>query len=170
MPLGAGRARSSALTDRHAARSGSGRGARAAPCAITAGRRTAARWRRDRDGSGLDAQARIGQSGPMNILLATDAFPPVCGGSGWSTYELARGLRAARTRRHDRPAAPGTRAGVRETDYDGLRVLEFGAPAPRIPYVRNYFKNERLYATLARRSWPNSSRANGSTSSTASTC
>jgi glycogen(starch) synthase len=30
----------------------------------------------------------------MRILLATDAFPPVCGGSGWSTYELAKGLRA----------------------------------------------------------------------------
>ena len=29
----------------------------------------------------------------MKILLATDSFPPVCGGSGWSTYELARGLR-----------------------------------------------------------------------------
>ena len=29
----------------------------------------------------------------MRILVATDAFPPVCGGSGWSTYELARGLR-----------------------------------------------------------------------------
>ena len=29
----------------------------------------------------------------MNVLLATDAFPPVCGGSGWSTFELARGLR-----------------------------------------------------------------------------
>ena len=30
----------------------------------------------------------------MRILIPTDAFPPVCGGSGWSTYELARGLRA----------------------------------------------------------------------------
>jgi glycogen(starch) synthase len=30
----------------------------------------------------------------MRIVLATDAFPPVCGGSGWSTYELARGLRS----------------------------------------------------------------------------
>ena len=23
----------------------------------------------------------------MKVLIATDAFPPVCGGSGWSTYE-----------------------------------------------------------------------------------
>ncbi len=30
----------------------------------------------------------------MNILLPTDSFPPSAGGSGWSTYELARGLRA----------------------------------------------------------------------------
>ena len=28
-------------------------------------------------------------------------------------------------------------------------MLEFGFPAPSLPYVRNYFKNERLYAALA---------------------
>jgi glycosyltransferase involved in cell wall biosynthesis len=84
----------------------------------------------------------------MKILLATDAFPPVSGGSGWSTYELARGLR---TRGHEilvvRPR-PGTPPGIVEARYDGLRVMEVGATAPAIPYVRNYFKNERLYATL----------------------
>jgi glycosyltransferase involved in cell wall biosynthesis len=83
----------------------------------------------------------------MRVLLATDAFPPNCGGSGWSTYELARGLRA---RGHEvlvvRPR-PGGSARV-ETSYDGLRLVEVGAPAPAIPYVRNYFKNERLWATL----------------------
>ena len=31
-------------------------------------------------------------SAPLRVLLVTDAFPPVCGGSGWSTWELARGL------------------------------------------------------------------------------
>lgn len=85
----------------------------------------------------------------MRVLLATDAFPPVCGGSGWSTYELARGLRArghAITIVQPRPRTPH---GIRETAYDGLRVLEYGTPAPPIPYVRNYFKNERLYAGLA---------------------
>ena len=49
----------------------------------------------------------------MRILIPTDAFPPVCGGSGWSTYELARGLRA---RGHGvtivRPR-PSTPSGVR---------------------------------------------------------
>jgi glycogen(starch) synthase len=85
----------------------------------------------------------------MRVLLATDAFPPVCGGSGWSTYELARGLRA---RGHDilivQPR-PRTAQGVRDTTYDEFRVVEFGAPAPPVPYVRNYFKNEKLYTSLA---------------------
>jgi glycogen(starch) synthase len=85
----------------------------------------------------------------MRILLATDAFPPVCGGSGWSTYELARGLRARGHTIAVVQPRPRTPRGVRETTYDGLRVLELGAPAPPIPYVRNYFKNEKLYVDLA---------------------
>jgi glycogen(starch) synthase len=85
----------------------------------------------------------------MRILIATDSFPPACGGSGWSTYELARGLRA---RGHDvlvvQPR-PGTASGRRERLHDGFTVIEFGTSAPNIPYVRNYFKNERLYPALA---------------------
>ena len=85
----------------------------------------------------------------MRVLLATDSFPPVCGGSGWSTYELARGLLA---RGHDvivvQPK-PGTPHGRRQREYAGIRVLEFGFAAPSLPYVRNYFKNERLYPALA---------------------
>src|SRR5687767_14351192 len=85
----------------------------------------------------------------MKVLLATDAFPPVSGGSGWSTYELARGLRA---RGHDivivQPR-PGTPRQIRETSVGDFRVIHAGAPAPRLPYVRNYFKNERLYASFA---------------------
>ncbi len=84
----------------------------------------------------------------MRILIATDAFPPVSGGSGWSTYELARGLRA---RGHDvlvvrtyseREPAP--------TDYDGFAVSGFPAFAPPIPFLRNYVRNERLYERLSR--------------------
>ena len=85
----------------------------------------------------------------MNILLATDAFPPICGGSGWSTYELARSLRARGHAVLIVQPKPGTDATVRETSYDGFRVLEFGAAAPNIPYLRNYFKNERLFDRLA---------------------
>jgi glycosyltransferase involved in cell wall biosynthesis len=85
----------------------------------------------------------------MNVLLATDAFPPVSGGSGWSTYALARGLRA---RGHHvlvvRPR-PGRPRRVNDTGFDGFRVIEVGSPAPPVPYLRNYFKNERLHASLA---------------------
>ncbi len=84
----------------------------------------------------------------MKILLPTDAFPPVCGGSGWSSYELARGLRARGHTVTVVQPRPGTARGARETAYDGLRVLEFGLMAPPVPYVRNFFKNEKLYADL----------------------
>jgi glycosyltransferase involved in cell wall biosynthesis len=85
----------------------------------------------------------------VRILLTTDSFPPGCGGSGWSTFELARGLRE---RAHDvlvvQPM-PGRPEGVRGRTYDSFDVVEFGAPAPRIPFLRNYYKNERLYERLA---------------------
>jgi glycogen(starch) synthase len=85
----------------------------------------------------------------MNVLIVTDAFPPVCGGSGWSTYELARGLRSRGHAVLVVQPRPGTPETVRESAFDGLRVLEVGALAPPLPYVRNYFKNERLHARLA---------------------
>jgi glycogen(starch) synthase len=85
----------------------------------------------------------------MKILIATDAFPPVCGGSGWSTYELARGLRARGHVITIVKPVPGRTTGVAETAYDGFLVREFGAPAPNIPYLRNYYKSERLTSSLA---------------------
>ena len=84
----------------------------------------------------------------MRVLLATDSFPPRCGGSGWSTYELARGLRARGHTIEIVQPKPGTPATVRTREYDGFRIVEVGAAAPDVPYVRNYFKNERLYPIL----------------------
>lgn len=87
----------------------------------------------------------------VSILLATDSFPPRCGGSGWSTYELARELR---DRGHNvlvLKVVAGTGGAERTTEYEGLRVIEFHAYAPNVPGVRNYFKNERLYPRLTRR-------------------
>jgi len=79
----------------------------------------------------------------MRILIATDAFPPVCGGSGWSTYELAKGLRA---RGHDVLVAHVTAGASREpAEYDGFRPIPLASWAPPVPFVRNYFGNERLY-------------------------
>jgi glycogen synthase len=84
----------------------------------------------------------------LRVLIATDSFPPGCGGSGWSTYELTRGLRARGHHVTIVQPKPGTPGGLRERVYDDLRVIEFGSPAPAVPYVRNYFKNERLYPAL----------------------
>ena len=87
----------------------------------------------------------------MRVLLTTDVFPPVCGGSGWSTYELARGLRA---RGHEitivRPRFGPPREDA-SGPFDGFRPLEFRAWAPGVPFVRNYFRNEGLAPRFARR-------------------
>jgi glycosyltransferase involved in cell wall biosynthesis len=85
----------------------------------------------------------------MKILIPTDSFPPICGGSGWSTYELARGLRALGHQITIVQPKPGETPGVREIDYDGFRVRHFGATAPDIPYLRNYYKSEKLTRSLA---------------------
>jgi len=81
----------------------------------------------------------------MRVLITTDAFPPVCGGSGWSTFELAKGLRA---RGHEllivRPLF-GAQTGAEPLAYDGFRPIGFNGWAPPVPFVRNYFKNERFY-------------------------
>ncbi len=84
----------------------------------------------------------------MRVLIATDSFPPGCGGSGWSTYELARGLRARGHELTIVQPCPGRRDGDRV--YDGFVVREVGVFAPSVPFVRNYLKNERLSANLAR--------------------
>jgi glycosyltransferase involved in cell wall biosynthesis len=83
----------------------------------------------------------------VRVLLATDSFPPNCGGSGWSTWELARGLRS---RGHDvivvQPRPEQATGGTRE--FDGFVVDEFAVHAPSIPFARNYARNERLYPRL----------------------
>ncbi len=86
-----------------------------------------------------------------HVLLVTDAFPPVAGGSGWSTYELARGLRAHGDRVTVLRPRPGTPAGRRVVvdAFDGFDVHELGSASPPIPFVRNYLKNERLAPRVA---------------------
>ena len=79
----------------------------------------------------------------MRILIATDAFPPASGGSGWSTYELAKGLRA---RGHSIAVVqPYSERDPVPPGFDGFAVEGFPAFAPRVPFVRNYVRNERLY-------------------------
>ena len=74
----------------------------------------------------------------MKILIATDAFPPVCGGSGWSTYELARGLRS---RGHlvdivqPRPQSSAVAQAITTTSYDGFDVTGFVFRASTLPFA-----------------------------------
>jgi glycogen synthase len=96
---------------------------------------------------------------PLTIVLATDVFPPRCGGSGWSTYHLARALRA----RGHRPIIARPRDGLhgaRLVEYDGLPVHELGVSGrgARAPLVRGVTHQElfwprfgRFLADLARR-------------------
>jgi glycosyltransferase involved in cell wall biosynthesis len=76
----------------------------------------------------------------MRILITTDTFPPMSGGSGWSTYELANGLRA---RGHELIIVQPY-SGKPPEPFDGFDVGGFHVAAPAVPFVRNYFRNERL--------------------------
>jgi len=89
-------------------------------------------------------------SAPLRVLLVTDSFPPVCGGSGWSTFELARGLVARG--HHVEVVKVDTTQDTRvvETTYEGLPVTEYRSRAGDIPFVRNIQKNERLWSALAK--------------------
>ena len=70
----------------------------------------------------------------MRILLATDVFSPICGGSGWSTYELARGLcNLGHNVRVVRTQIDGD--SLTSSEYDGLEVHSFPVKAPGVPFV-----------------------------------
>jgi glycosyltransferase involved in cell wall biosynthesis len=86
---------------------------------------------------------------PLRILVVTDAFPPNCGGSGWSTWELSRGLVARGHHVEIVKAEAGRRAGVFERVYDHLPVTDFARAVTTIPGLRNVAKNERYWAALA---------------------
>lgn len=85
----------------------------------------------------------------MKIGLVSDVFPPKCGGSGWSSFYLAQALRQ---RGHVvKVVVPkeGKEFGQAEREYGGLEITEFIYPAAKIPFVRNYTRNERLYPRFA---------------------
>jgi len=86
---------------------------------------------------------------PLRVLLVTDSFPPGAGGSGWSTFELARQLRTRGHAVHVVQAKPGADNGVHDRNYEGVPVTEFRIRVPNVPVVRNVLKNERLWAALA---------------------
>ncbi len=85
----------------------------------------------------------------MRLLIVTDVFPPICGGSGWSAYELARGLRA---RGHELTIVQPRLGGSRTTEpqeFDGFRPIPFFSMELGIPFARSWFRNERLWPRFA---------------------
>jgi glycogen(starch) synthase len=98
-------------------------------------------------------------SASLRVLIVTDSFPPKCGGSGWSTWELVRGLL---NRGHDVEvvrAVPASASGIVETSYEGVPVTHVEQRAPNVPFVRNMIKNEWLWRRLtAYLSGPRASR------------
>src|SRR5690349_20469327 len=85
----------------------------------------------------------------MRLALVTDDFPPNSGGSGWSTFYLGRALQQRGHQvqivmpRESHELFPTTR------EYEGLPVTEYHYKAARLPFVRNYTRNERLYPPFA---------------------
>lgn len=87
----------------------------------------------------------------LTIILATDVFPPRCGGSGWSTYHLGAALRARGHRiivARPRDGLTGTRL----VAYDDLPVHEVGISALglNLPLVRGVGRQERFWPRFAR--------------------
>lgn len=83
------------------------------------------------------------------ILLVTDSFPPGSGGSGWSTFELARHLHTQGHVVSVVHVKPGEVHGVEQTAYEGIPVTQFLRRVPDVPVVRNVLKNERLWSALS---------------------
>ncbi|HWQ11296.1 MAG TPA: glycosyltransferase family 4 protein [Roseiflexaceae bacterium] len=84
----------------------------------------------------------------LTILLPTDVFPPRCGGAGWSAHALALALIERGHRVCAIVPRQGAR-GMRREEVLGAPALRYGYPAPNIPFVRNYFRHERLWHPLA---------------------
>lgn len=85
---------------------------------------------------------------PLRVLVVTDSFPPGCGGSGWSTWELVRGLL---DRGHEISVVRtlvADRSTIGEASYNGVRVTNVEQRATSVPFVRNAIKNEWLWRRL----------------------
>ena len=100
-------------------------------------------------GSGVDySTIRLSDLSSMRLLIVTDAFPPKCGGSGWSTFYLARAL-LARGHRVEiiQPKRGAPRWSTRT--YEGLTVTEFGYAASNVPGLRAWQRAAALDRSLA---------------------
>lgn len=85
----------------------------------------------------------------MKLALVTDVFPPNSGGSGWSTFYLARALQQRGHQVQIVMPRESKEPGVTTREYEGLPVTEYHYRAAKLPFVRNYTRNERLYPAFA---------------------
>ena len=84
----------------------------------------------------------------MHILIPTDVFPPKSGGAGWSSHALALALiERGHTVQAIVPRV-GSSGAIAETVL-GVPTIRFGYHAPNIPFVKNYFRHERLWQPYA---------------------
>ncbi len=84
----------------------------------------------------------------MNILIATDVFPPKSGGSGWSTFHLARALRQRGHCVEIVLPKPGARE-ISTRAYEGLNVVQVGYHASSIPGLRAWQHTRVLEKNLS---------------------
>lgn len=93
---------------------------------------------------------------PLHILMPSDVFPPVAGGSGWSAHALALALQARghrvtvivpRARSTALPWATKERSGPPREAVDvlGVPVVDVPYPSPRIPFMANLYRHEWLW-------------------------
>ncbi|MDA1305975.1 MAG: glycosyltransferase family 4 protein [Acidobacteria bacterium] len=87
---------------------------------------------------------------PLSVLLVTDSFPPGSGGSGWSTFELARQLQHRGHRVSVVHVVPGDTTHIESAHYDTIAVTRYRIRVPNVPALRNVLKNERLWSHLTR--------------------
>jgi glycogen(starch) synthase len=85
---------------------------------------------------------------PLTVLLVTDSFPPGSGGSGWSTFELARQLHVRGHRVSVVHASAGDTTSIEKSTYEQIPVTRYRTRVPNVPAVRNVLKNERLWSSL----------------------
>jgi glycogen(starch) synthase len=85
----------------------------------------------------------------MKLALVTDVFPPNSGGSGWSTFYLARALQERGHQVQVVMPRESKESGPTFREYEGLPVTEYHYHASRLPFVRNFTRNERLYPPFA---------------------
>jgi|HigsolmetaAR201D_1030396.scaffolds.fasta_scaffold04324_2 glycogen(starch) synthase len=87
-------------------------------------------------------------SAPLHILMPSDVFPPRCGGAGWSAHALALALiERGHTVRALVPQQ--NQHGISEADVLGVPTTRWGYRTPRIPFVQNYARHERLWPRFA---------------------